>query len=96
MLLYCLQWFLAGVSRYIVIDKRSSREEACRDVSKYFRNRVEFREVDVCEENYKDVFRDLAEGDLVVDCSVGVDTVCMIEMCLERGCLYVNSAIEDW
>lgn len=38
----------------------------------------------------------LGEGDLVVDCSVSVDTKTLIELCFARGALFINSAIEDW
>jgi homospermidine synthase len=57
---------------------------------------MEFRHVLVDEENYRNVLGDVARGDLVVDCSVGVDTVAAIELCMERGAMFINSAIEDW
>jgi homospermidine synthase len=36
------------------------------------------------------------EGDLVVDLSIGTDTLTVAGMCVERGAFFVNSAIEDW
>lgn len=38
----------------------------------------------------------LERGDLVLDCSIGVDTIELIKWVAERGAMMINSAIEDW
>ncbi len=39
---------------------------------------------------------DVGAGDIVVDCAVGIDTGAVASLCVERGAMFVNSAIEDW
>lgn len=95
-LLYVLREVLADVGRFTVIDKREARREAFMDVTQWSMVPAEFVCAEVTESTYKSLLGALGAGDLVVDCSVGVDTVAMIELCMERGALFVNSAIEDW
>ena len=57
---------------------------------------VEFVGARLVESNYRSVLSRVREGDLVVDCSIGCDTVALIELCMERGALFINSAIDEW
>ncbi len=54
-----------------------------------------FVDARVTERAYKDLLP-VGEGDLVVDCSVGTDTAAVGSLCVARGAMMVNSAIEDW
>jgi len=79
-----------------VIDKRAGRKEAAEDVARWSDMRMEFVCAEMVEGNYRALLGELNAGDLVVDCSVGVDTLDLIRWCFKRGAMFVNSAIEDW
>jgi homospermidine synthase len=38
----------------------------------------------------------LEKGAVVLDCSVNVDALAVMDRCHRRGCLYVNCSMEDW
>jgi len=96
MVMYALGKTLSSPRRIVAIDENSARETACRDVQAKLDVRIDFVPRKVDESSYATLLDQLAEGDLVVDCSVGIDTAQVAAFCLERGAMFINSAIEDW
>ena len=47
-------------------------------------------------DNYRTIFSDIKRNDIIVDAAMGVDTIDLFRFCEERGCDFVNSAIESW
>lgn len=101
-LLYCLgKWLMPWkrVKSIRVIDARSERRVAFDYVLGLMGDelwaKAEFIGERVREDNWQSLLP-VERGDLVVDLSVGTDTLTVAGMCVERGAYFVNSAIEDW
>lgn len=47
-------------------------------------------------ENYRDVLDSILSIDLIIDLSVHVDSLSIIEYCHARGLNYISTALEDW
>ena len=51
----------------------------------------------ITEKNYREVVSaNLKEGDFLVNLSVGVSSLALIQLCQEIGALYLDSSIEPW
>ena len=58
---------------------------------------VEIRDnLKIQESNYKDVFKNLKDGDIIVDVCDSVDTDTIVALCQEKGASYINSCIDVW
>ncbi|HTZ35353.1 MAG TPA: saccharopine dehydrogenase C-terminal domain-containing protein [Stellaceae bacterium] len=58
---------------------------------------VRFVEIALTRENYRSVLDPLlAAGDFLLNVSVEVSSVALIELCQERGALYLDTCIEPW
>ena len=58
---------------------------------------VEFIVVPVTQENYRDVLEHrLSKGDVIINVSVEVSTIALIELCQEKGAFYIDTMIEIW
>ena len=58
---------------------------------------VEFRQVALTRDNYRDVLRSLlGRGDFLLNLSVDVSSVALIELAHEMGALYLDTCIEPW
>ena len=47
-------------------------------------------------DNYKQLMKGINEKTLVIDLSVNVDSLMIIKYCLEKGCAYINTSIENY
>jgi len=71
-------------------------DEAPRDVARDC-GVHDFRCEPLTEENYRRVLPPLlGEGDFLLNLSIDVSSVALIELCHERGALYLDSCIEPW
>src|SRR5437899_2518754 len=58
---------------------------------------IEFIEAGLTHENYRAVLEPLlGRGDFLLNVSVDVSSVALIELCRERGALYLDTCIEPW
>jgi homospermidine synthase len=58
---------------------------------------VRFVETALTRENYRDVLNRLVgDGDFLLNVSVDVSSVALIELCQQRGALYLDTCIEPW
>ncbi|WP_149537256.1 homospermidine synthase [Siccirubricoccus phaeus] len=58
---------------------------------------IRFLQQPVTRENYKDVLvPELQKGDFLLNLSVDVSSVALIELCQEIGALYLDTCIEPW
>src|SRR5580700_4568506 len=58
---------------------------------------VRFVETALTRENYHSLLEEwLRRGDLLLNVSVDVSSVALIELCRERGALYLDTCIEPW
>src|SRR5436190_20086283 len=58
---------------------------------------IEFIEAGLTRENYRAVLEPrLGRGDFLLNVSVDVSSVALIELCQERGALYLDTCIEPW
>src|SRR5438477_1699532 len=58
---------------------------------------VQFVETALTRGNYRAVLEDrLGRGDFLLNVSVDVSSVALIELCRERGALYLDTCIEPW
>src|SRR5690349_6721018 len=58
---------------------------------------IEFVEIALTRENYRAVLEPrLGRGDFLLNVSVDVSSVALIELCQERGALYLDTCIEPW
>lgn len=97
MLLYSLLWVMSDRAKFVIVEPRNVREKIM-DIMcslKIDRSRIEWRRKRVKESNYTRLLN-VHRGDLILDCSIGVDTIAMMKHCNMHGALFVNSAIEDW
>ena len=59
--------------------------------------KIEFINNALTRENFRDVLgARLGKGDFVVNVSVDVSSVAMVELCQEKGALYIDTVIEPW
>lgn len=58
---------------------------------------VSFKKQPLTKENYREVLAPLlARGDFLLNLSVDVSSLALIELCAERGALYLDTCIEPW
>src|SRR3984893_9320992 len=58
---------------------------------------VRFTETALTRENYRTLLdRRLGQGDFLLNVSVDVSSVALIELCQEKGALYLDTCIEPW
>ncbi|HTH97398.1 MAG TPA: saccharopine dehydrogenase NADP-binding domain-containing protein [Stellaceae bacterium] len=58
---------------------------------------VAFMEKPLTQENYRTVLEPLlGKGDFLVNLSVEVSSLAMVELCNEKGALYIDTCIEPW
>src|SRR6516164_11612706 len=58
---------------------------------------IRFIETALTRSNYRALLEpQLAEGDFLLNVSVDVSSVALIELCQERGALYLDTCIEPW
>ena len=50
----------------------------------------------VDEKNYKEVFKNLANGDIIVETCYSIDTLSLLKLCQETGASHINSCIDIW
>jgi homospermidine synthase len=50
----------------------------------------------ITQENYVKYFNKLKKDDVIVDCSIEINTLDMLKLCQKIGLNFVNSAIETW
>lgn len=50
----------------------------------------------VTPDNYKKLMKSVDKNTLVIDLSVNVDSLMIIKHCLEKGCAYINTSIENY
>src|SRR6516164_8916562 len=59
--------------------------------------RIRFIETALTRSNYRALLEpQLGEGDFLLNISVDVSSVALIELCQERGALYLDTCIEPW
>ena len=62
-----------------------------------FNNRqVTWMQTELTQDNYKQLLKGLNKNTLVIDLSVNVDSLMIIKYCLEKGCAYINTSIENY
>ncbi len=93
------QGVLPLILRHLDVDTEQitivSAEDRGRDVAQEFG--VRFILQPVTRDNYRDVLEPLlGPDDFLVNVSVDVSSVALIEMCRERGALYLDTCIEPW
>ncbi|SOD99657.1 homospermidine synthase [Caenispirillum bisanense] len=93
------QGVLPLVLRHVGMDATRitivTAEERGRDVAKA--NGIRFVVQPVTRENYRAVLEPmLGEGDFLLNLSVDVSSVALMELCRERGTLYLDTCIEPW
>jgi len=57
---------------------------------------IEIISAHVVKENYKELFKKLDKGDVIVDCAIEISTFDFMRLCQERKSIFVTSAIEVW
>lgn len=50
----------------------------------------------ITKQNYKIIFSDLSENDIIIDACYSIDTLDIIELCQLKGASYINSCIDVW
>lgn len=86
---------LARFERLVVVEPRDVAAKVAH-IARLTNVRPRHARRAVTRANVAEVCGALREGDLVVDCSTGVDTRAVLRECQRRGALYVNSSIEEW
>jgi len=88
-----LKLFKISPSNISIIDSKNLIDEI---PIEYINNGLNFINKKVDDKNYKEIFRNVKENDMIVDCSYDVSTLDIIKLCQEKGCSYINSSIETW
>ncbi|MCA1972280.1 MAG: saccharopine dehydrogenase NADP-binding domain-containing protein, partial [Caenispirillum sp.] len=93
------QGVLPLVLRHVGMDAARitivTAEERGRDVARA--NGIRFVVQPVTEDNYRAVLEPLlGEGDFLLNLSVDVSSVALMELCRDRGTLYLDTCIEPW
>lgn len=58
---------------------------------------IPYQQISLTEENYRTVLEPLLEkGDFMVNLSVFVSSLALMELCREKGVLYIDTSIEPW
>ncbi len=58
---------------------------------------VAYQQITLTENNYRPVLEPLlAPGDFLVNLSVFVSSLALMELCYEKGVLYIDTSIEPW
>ena len=58
---------------------------------------IPYQQTSLTEENYRTVLEPLLEkGDFMVNLSVFVSSLALMELCREKGVLYIDTSIEPW
>lgn len=93
------QGVLPLILRHIGIDKKNISIIAADDLGKAVAKKegVSFAINPLTEKNYKKVLDGyLGNGDFLLNLSVDVSSLALIEYCRERGILYVDTVVEPW
>lgn len=60
-------------------------------------NGIDFTLKPITKENYREVLeKRISKGDFVVNLSVSISSVALIELCQEKDALYIDTCIEPW
>lgn len=85
---------LEGIYRHIpniIIDPRPPRHP------ELFENRdVKYIQKHITRENHKRLLKDVDDKTLIIDLSVNVDSIMMLKFSKNKGCLYINTSIENY
>jgi len=54
-----------------------------------------YNKTELSQFNYKTIFKHLSFNDIIIDCSVGVNSLDIIKLCNQVGASYINSAITN-
>lgn len=55
-----------------------------------------FKQLAVTKENYRTILSELSKGDFLLNLSVGVSSVALINYCQSHGILYLDASTEPW
>lgn len=86
--------FIAINPSDVTILDANDRKNSIKD---FIQNGVKFVKAQISRENYRELLsKYLSKGDFLLDLSVEVDTVSLIDWCQENGVLFLNTATEVW
>jgi len=60
------------------------------------RKNVNHIQIGITEDNAEQLLKDLDENTMMIDLSVEVDTLMLIDYCKKAKCLYINTSLENW
>lgn len=82
------------LSKVIIIDKNDKQN----DINEIFgkNNNITFIKAIVEKSNYKQLFKDVDNDDLIIDVAYYINTLDMLKLCNDKGAIYINSCIDGW
>lgn len=86
----------AKVKKIVIIEPRDLTID---DIPKWMQNVYTHIQVPLEKETYRKILnetKDKYRFNLIIDLSVNVDGLCLLNWCQENDVLYVNTALEDW
>jgi homospermidine synthase len=93
------QGVLPLILRHIGIDKKRIRIIAADDLGKWLAKKegIAFKVQPLTRDNYQSVLDSyLGKGDFLLNLSVDVSSIALMEYCNERGILYLDTVVEPW
>jgi homospermidine synthase len=75
-----------------VFDKNPVVEKNVKTIS----DKIKFVNVDIVEDNYLNLFKDIQKDDIMIDCCYDINTLDLFKLCQNKGVSYINSSIEKW
>lgn len=94
MLPLVLRHFECDPRKITVIEKDDHTELF---TSKYGNTGVEYKIIEVTRQNFDETMTShLGDGDLLINLSIDIDGIELVEFCLKNGVLYIDTSIERW
>jgi homospermidine synthase len=58
--------------------------------------RFKYVQLTVQKDNYQKILTYAKKGDILVDLSTNIDVICIWELCMKNGIMYMNTSMESW
>jgi len=92
-LLFMLIRIIKKINIVNVIEKNDIPQDLLNFYESYNINFIK-REINM--DNCEEILNSVNKNDIIIDCSYGVSTKSILEICQNKGCAYINSCIEEW
>ena len=97
-----LKLFIIKQKQITVIDLKplEQLQKEVKEIAKIVRPdesfEIEVLSAHIKQDNYKEYFEKVSEGDVIVDCAIEISSSDVIKLCQNRKAIFVTSAIEVW